>query len=1015
MHGNMKHLHRLRARALCPAVMAALLALCVPASAADFGLTSLTSTPLQVDGTTMETAAGAHPYTFTTDFELATDFDGSGNVEPAEYLKDMRIDLPVGLVGDPTAVPTCTTAQLDAYTCPASAQVGVVNVRQATGGATNTAFDTPLYNLEPEGDTPAMFGFTTGYFPVIARASVRTGGDYGLSVDLRDIPQPTAVTGSTITLWGTPADPSHDTYRGEQCFPQPSAPPFCLPSGIGGPGPSQARQVPFITNPSNCDGGALRTVVTVDSWQHPGAFRTASAQTTVGGTPAGVTACDRLDFRPTLTAGSVTGAAGSPSGLAVDLAVPQNDNPAGLATPPLKQAVVTLPTGVAVAAGGGDGLTGCAPSDVALTDPAPAHCPDAAKIGSVTIDTPVLPRPLTGSIYLAQQTSNPFNSLLAMYIVAEGQGVVIKLPGKIEADAGTGQITATVDNSPQLPFSNLHLQFKAGPRAVLRAPKACGTYTTHAELTSWASSAPVTSDSTFTITSRCDLAGRFDATLAAGLTNPAAGGSSSFVLHLARPDGEQDIGGLTAVLPPGLLAQVGKVQLCPDAQAGAGTCPAASQIGTTTVAAGAGTSPLSIPMPGKVPTAVYLAGPYKGAPYSLSIVVPAQAGPLDLGVVVVRAALFVDPVDAHVTVVSDPIPTRLQGIPLDIQRITVAIDRPGFMVAPTSCDPMAVTGTATSAQGTATALSSPFQVGGCRALGFAPSLRIGLTGRGQTRDDGHPALDATLRMPAHGANVRAVSVTLPLALALDPDHSQSADLCENAPGFRTIPDCPARSIVGTATATTTLLSAPLTGPVYFVKNVRRDPRTGRAIKTLPALAIPLRGSGITLVIRATSRVVDDHLVATFDRIPDAPVSSFRLRLNGGRKGILVVSGRDICRSTQTAHQVATAQDNAQARADITVSTPCRLAVVRSSHTARALALTVGGLGAGRVTVAGAGLVRTSRTLTAATTATLRLPLSDASRRAIARGRDVRVVVRVAFTPAGARQTRILRQQLTIHG
>jgi hypothetical protein len=559
------------------------------------------------------------------------------------------------------------------------------------------------------------------------------------------------------------------------------------------------------------------------------------------------------------------------------------------------------------------------------------------------------------------------------------------------------------------------MKLKDGTRAALANPKACGTYTTHAELTSWASKTPVSSDSSFTIDQGCDKAGKFEPTMAAGLTNPAAAGSSSFVLTVARPDGQQDISSLNVTLPPGLLAHVGSVPLCPEPQAAAGTCSPDSQVGTTSVEAGPGASPLSIPQPGKAPTGVFLAGPYKGAPYSLSVVVPAQAGPFDLGTVVVRAALTVDPVDAHVTVQSDPLPTILQGIPLNIQKVHVLVDRPGFMVAPTSCAPMQVTGQILSSQGAVGQVQSRFQVGGCASLGFKPNIAVTLSGKGQTTDGKHPALAATLAMPAGQANIKKVTVTLPLSLALDPDNSQSNDLCEFLDGKKTIPECPKSSIVGSASATTPLLNEPLKGPVYFVKNVRIDPKSGRQIKTLPTLAIPLQGGGITLVVRATSAVVDNHLVTTFDTIPDAPVSNFKLNINGGKKDILVVSGVDICKAPQVAQQVSTGQNGKTYTSNITFGTPCQLAVVKSAHTASTLQLTVGGVGAGKLSVSGNGLAKVSRTLGSATTATVQARLSSAHQAALARGRNVKVRVAVSFRAKGATKAKTVHKTLVVHG
>jgi hypothetical protein len=468
-------------------------------------------------------------------------------------------------------------------------------------------------------------------------------------------------------------------------------------------------------------------------------------------------------------------------------------------------------------------------------------------------------------------------------------------------------------------------------------------------------------------------------------------------------------------MPAGVLGRVGSVPRCAEAQAAAGTCPSASQIGTVTAASGAGATPVSIPQAGKAPTAVYLAGPYKGAPFSLSIVVPAQAGPFDLGNVVVRAALFVDPVDAHVTVKSDPLPTMLAGVPLRVQRITVKIDRPGFMVAPTSCAPSKVGAQVSSSAGATAAADSRFQVGECAAVDLKPKLTMALTGKGQTTDNKHPALSATLTQTLGQSNLKKVTVTLPLSMALDPDNSTSDALCEFKVGQATVPECPASSIIGTATAKSPVLDEPLTGPVYFVKNVRTDPKSGRQIKTLPALVTVLRGAGVTLVLRANSDVVDDKLVTTFDKIPDAPVSSFKLDINGGKKGILVVSGANLCKATQVADQEIDGQNGKTADAKVVMSTPCSLGVVGSSRSGKTLNVMVGGVGAGKVTVSGSGLSGVSRTIASATTVTLRPKLGASQRSALARGRDVKVRVKVSFTPKGAHKAKVVRKTITIHG
>ncbi len=458
----------------------------------------------------------------------------------------------------------------------------------------------------------------------------------------------------------------------------------------------------------------------------------------------------------------------------------------------------------------------------------------------------------------------------------------------------------------------------------------------------------------------------------AGLTNPVAGGSSPFVLRLTRPDGTQDLSGVDLTLPAGLLGRVGSVPQCPEAQAAAGSCDAASRVGTTTVGAGPGANPVYLPQAGKAPTAVYLAGPYKGAPFSLSIVVPAQAGPFDLGTVVVRAALFVDPLDGHVTVKADPLPTILKGIPLKLRDVRVAIDRDGFMVSPTSCAPKEIRGDLTSASGATAALVSRFQVGDCASLALKPSLALTLSGKGETVDGKHPAISAKLTQAPGQSNLKKVRVALPLSLALDPDNANG--LCEFADGSKVVPTCPEASIVGSATARTPILSEPLTGPVYFVKNVRKDPKSGRDIRTLPKLVLPLVGqNGVRLTLTGTSAVVDDQLVTTFDQIPDAPVSSFELNINGGKGGILVVSGdkADICTSTQIADQQIDGQSNKAADADVSIQTPaCKTKIISKTVGKTTVKLKIGGLGAGKVTVTGRGIKKTTKTIARSTVATI---------------------------------------------
>jgi hypothetical protein len=995
------------ARALVVVALAVLLAVAMTGvSHAAFGIQQFDGAVTKDATGTPEQQAGAHPFEASTTIVFNQTGDPlSGDPIPDGSLRNLSVDLPPGFVGNPMAAPKCTEQDARVFACPRVTQVGNAVVK--LGGVFPSELDYAIYNLEPPPGVPAAFGFHVADIWVKLNAEVRSGGDYGLTITTRGASQAEPIVSTKVSFWGVPADAAHDTLRD-----------YC--PIVGGLCPSGAQRTAFLSNPTDCTAGPAETKLTAEAWN--GTVATSSFFTHQPGDPdarIALTGCDRVPFAPTLTATPSNPVAGAPSGYAFDLHVPQGDNPEGLAAAHLRRTQVTLPAGVRISPSAADGLAGCSDAQIALKSTDDPTCPKGAKVGTVQVFTPLLDTPLTGSIFLGTQASDDPASgqMFRMFLLVQdkARGVTIKLPGSVVPDPATGQLTAIFDNNPQLPFSTLHLEFKDGPRAVLVNPPSCGTFHTNATLSSW-SGKTVSSDSSFAITQNCDATGRFTPSLDTGLVNARAGSSSPFTLTLSRPDGQQNISGVDVAMAPGVLGNVGAVAICADAQAAAGTCSPESRVGHVMALAGAGSAPLVVPQPGKASTAVYLAGPYKGAPYSLSIVVPAQAGPFDLGIVVVRAALLIDPIDAHVSVQSDPIPTILKGVPLGVQKINVTLDRPGFMVSPTNCDPQQLLGRVSSDQGSVASVDGRLQVGDCAALKLAPKLDLQLTGKGQTTDGKHPGVSATLRQPAAGANLRKVEVTLPLSLALDPDNAASDGLCSFEAGSKPNPVCPASSVVGQATAVSPILHEPLSGPVYFVKNERKDPKSGRSIKTTPKLVIPLVGeNGLKLTLTGVSSVPDnEHLVTTFNNIPDAPVSSFKLNINGGRKGILVVSGTDICKATQVAQQEATGQNGKVVDVDVPMSTPCALAVVASSHTPTSLNVTVGGVGAGRVSVSGAGLVKAARKIATATTATLQPRLGKAAKRALAHGRNVRMRVTVSFTPIGAKKARTVRKTLTVH-
>jgi hypothetical protein len=526
----------------------------------------------------------------------------------------------------------------------------------------------------------------------------------------------------------------------------------------------------------------------------------------------------------------------------------------------------------------------------------------------------VLEETLTGAVYVGSQLSDDPESgdMFRIILALENaeRGVFVKLLGKVRADSETGRLETTFEGNPQLPVSQLSLRFKDGPRAPLAMPTDCGTKTVHASLSSWAGHLVERIDS-FNVACTPDM-GLFAPSFSAGSVNPTGGAFSPFAVRINRADRQQYMSGLTIEMPPGLIGKLKDVAQCPDAQANAGTCGIESRVGTATVGAGPGSNPFYLQ------GSVSLTGPYKGAPFGLSTAVRAVAGPFDLGMVVVRQAIHVDPVDAHITVVSDPLPTIVKGVPVRLRSINVDVNRPGFTLNPTSCGPKQIKATMVSASGAIHRVTQHFQVGDCQALRLRPRLRMRLTGRKQMRDRGHPGVRAVLTQRPGQANLKRVAVKLPLSLALDPERAQSDDLCEFEAGRRV--DCPASSIIGRAKAITPVLNRPLEGPVYFVKNIRIHPRTGNPIRTLPTLLVPLKGE-VDIHLRAQSDTQRGKLVNTFAAVPDAPVSRFELTLRGGRDGILIVNGNP-CRRSRVADVQMDGQNGKRADRGVKIKMPC---------------------------------------------------------------------------------------------
>ncbi len=936
----------------------------VPARASEtlgeLGFESFENTLTANEGGSPATQAGSHPYQMTTSFLLKRIPKGQPNEQDAEggNPKDVQVNLPVGLVGDPTATPRCTEAEFTTQTtgnasnqhaaCPDATAVGWANL-----GETIVPQFVPVYNLVPPAGVPAMIGFNpAGLAPVRIDVGVRTGGDYGVTASIHNISQAEPVYTASVTLWGVPADPSHDALRGGCISP--------LTGASEGVCPANVAPKPFLTLPTSCP-GTLKTSIVADSWLEPGRVDSAGLpdlsdprwKTDTYSSPNGVSGCEALDFSPTITVKPDTSAADSPSGLTVDLAVPQNDNPGGLAEANLKGAAVTLPSGMAVNPAAADGLASCSEAQIGLSTPVQPDCPDASTIGAVEVETPVLPDPLKGSVYLAQQGNrpgggtNPFGSLLAVYVVASGDGVLVKLAGHVEANPNTGQLQTTFENNPQLPFSNLKLSLFGGSRGVLVTPAACGTYTSTSTLTPWSGIPGLTSFDGFSVITGCG--GGFSPSFAAGTSTNQAGGYSPLSVTFSRQDGEQRLGGITMRMPPGLLAKIAGIPLCGEAQANTGTCSPASQIGAVTAGAGAGPNPFFVPEAGQPTNPVYLTGPYRGAPFGLSIVTHALAGPFDLGNVIVRAAIEIDPHTAQITVVSDALPRILEGVPLDLRTVNVEVDRPGFVFNPTSCEPMGVGADIMSQEDSAVAVASSYQASNCAALAFKPSF-LALT-QGKTSKAAGAALDVKVAQRPGEADIRKVDLTLPAALPARLTTLQKA--CTEAQFNSNPAGCPPGSVIGTATAVSPLLNVPLTGPAILVSH-------GGA--AFPDVLFLLQGEGVRIELDGGTDIKKGITYSRFETVPDAPISSFEATLPEGPHSALAANV-NLCEQKLVMPTTIVGQNGAVSRQNTSIEAqgcPDAIAIVSHSLKRGAVILTVAVPAAGRLSGKGVGLSGASR-------------------------------------------------------
>jgi hypothetical protein len=809
--------------------------------------------------------AGAHP-DLVTNIKFKGDF-----AAPAADVENLDVELPPGLVANPQNAPQCSFITFQeslgfSTHCSTETQVGVVEVEF---GEVATPLIEPLYNLSTTNDEVARLGFFGIFYPIFIEVDLRSGSDYGVSVHSQAVENVMRIRSIRTEAWGVPADPIHDGERvtpleaylcGFNGIPGP-----CFIGGEGGPftpGGKRASSlppVPFVTNPTSC--GPLNFGFQMTTYQHPGEVQRAEASA------GNIVGCEKPPFEPSLGLAPTSHRAYAPTGLEAVLKMPQSEAVNTLNGAPLRGARVVLPEGLTVNSSAADGLEACSIAQAGYGTDNAAACPDASKLGTLEIDSPDLRRPVHGFIYL--RTPEP-GHLFRFWLVSNELGINLKLPSEVQLDPKTGRLTTVINDSPQLPAEEVVLRFNGGPRGALRNPP-CGSWDASYELSPWSAGSPVSGTVPIVIDQGCGAAD-FRPRLSAGTLTPQAGSFAPFIFDIEREDAEENLAGLDVALPPGLVAKLAGIPICPEPQASSGSCLPASRIGTVKAAVGAGSRPLWIPQAGKAPTAVYLAGPYKGDPFSVVATVPAQAGPFDLGIVTVRSAIHIDPETSQVTVRSDPLPQILQGVPIDYRRVRLEVDREKFTINPTSCKVQEVRAVVRGANGDTAHPSDRFQSSGCGALAFSP--RLALTLKGGTKRGAHPRLRAVLRANRGQANIRRVSVALPHSEFLEQAHIRT--ICTRVQFAADA--CPAGSVYGHASVTTPLLDKSLRGPVYL-RSSSHD---------LPDLVVDLRGEiDITLSGRIDS--VNGGIRTTFDAAPDAPFGKFVLNMNGGRKGLLVNS------------------------------------------------------------------------------------------------------------------------------
>jgi hypothetical protein len=932
-------------QAMTRSVLASLLALGWVALVATSAEGAITITSFTAE--TANTLAGAHPDANTTfAFRPTVGVSGEPITPSGGVPRNLTFQLPPGFVGNVQAAPQCSQQVFEDFNCPADTQVGAGNVVVVSGGLDGEAtLAAQVYNLGPPPNAPALLGIEVDVpqAPVVQEitSAVHASDDYAVTLTLSELRHLDGgtVLASNLTLWGVPADPSHDALRA--CEQVSSS------RGFSGGCASDASLRPFLENPTSCAETPL-TTFSVDTYSEPGVLSTAMAAS------PNPTDCGDVPFAPSISLTPETTQAGAPTGLSAALTIPQSEVSSGRGTSELTQAILTLPAGMTISpSAASKELQGCSDMQFGTESDLPAICPEASVIGEDEVETPLLPGPLKGQVFLGEPLStDPMSGqMFRVFLELQGFGSDIKIKGSVVANPETGQLTATFASLPELPFQNLRLHLNGGPNAVLVNSQACGANTTTTQLYPYTGNPPAAPSSTFTTTydgngAPCPATLPFAPSSSIFTASSQAGSLSPLSVQFARADETQPLGRIDVTLPEGLLGYVSEVPLCEAAQAVAGTCPPESRVGTVSTTAGAGTDPLN------VRGSVYLGRGSNGYPFMLSVVVPAVAGPYDLGDVVVPVWLQVNS-NGSITAISGALPSILDGIPLDIDSITMTLDRPGFTVNPTNCAPLSLTGSVSSLSNTVAPISAPFQTSGCGSLPFAPSFTTAT--RGSTSKAAGASLTVRITQKPGETDIQSVHVRLPKQLPSRLTTLQKA--CPEAQFNSNPAGCPPGAIVGTTTATTPTLSLPLTGPAILVSH-------GGA--AFPDMEIVLQGEGVTVILDGQTNISKGITSSTFASVPDVPISGFELTLPEGPYSLLAANGT-LCTTKLSMPTTIIGQNGAVRTQSTRIAvTGCvdpkpTVTVVKAKTEAGDLVVTLKTTARGTVKLSGNGLLTTTKT------------------------------------------------------